>query len=96
LQGIYDLEGTMASTHEDTGYIDEKTITLFLARMSLSASEQGKYLGHEADYLSHVRNLTDIQKGVLTSCNPARINDAALKEQPGVLITSFNIATYTP
>jgi hypothetical protein len=76
--------------------VNEDTITLFLAKMSLDLNEQLHYHNHEKQYLEKVTKLSADKKAALISCDFTTINNAMLTEQQGVFQVISNIITYGP
>jgi hypothetical protein len=78
--------------------INEDTITIFLARMSLDVTEQDKYIDKEATYLAGVAAMSKAKKDILTSRDPLAIQNAALAEQGAIscVLSVPNVINYSP
>src|SRR5690242_19012570 len=80
--------------------IDESTVTLFLAKMSLAApDEQALYLRDPQKYLAKLKAMSEDKKKVLASKDKVKINQAAASEQPGMVRAEFTVThviNYSP
>jgi hypothetical protein len=71
--------------------INESTITLFLAKLSLDVKEQTLYRGHEKEYLAKVTEMAQHKKDALISGHEDKINNAAIAEQKGFWKVTFGM-----
>jgi hypothetical protein len=82
--------------------VNESSITLFLAKMSVESGEQDTYFANPPqsiyDYLNNVsKKMTNKDyKDALASCDKVKINGYVHAEQHGKIVMDTNLIHYTP